>query len=108
MKNESSPRTRTLHIRLNDEEYATLQKKAEESGLSVSALLRDHIGRVRIRNREDEKHRLIMLNRINANLNMIARWCNTHKKGASCVEVIGHLIAISRAITQLVKKGEQK
>ena len=44
-----------------------------------------------------------MLNRINANLNMIARWVNTHRGAADSVEVVSHLMAIERAIKELAK-----
>jgi hypothetical protein len=56
---------------------------------------------VRIRNREDERARVAMLNRINANLNMIARWVNTHQGAADAVEVVAHLAAIERAVREL-------
>lgn len=45
-----------------------------------------------------KKKRIALLNRINANLNMIAKWVNTHKDSADAIEVIGHLVAIERAV----------
>ncbi len=50
------------------------------------------------RDEELEKKRIALLNRINANLNMIAKWVNTHKDSADAIEVIGHLVAIERAV----------
>lgn len=69
----------------------------------MSELVRDHLSKVRVRNRQDEKSRVAMLNRINANLNMIARWVNIHKNAADSVEVVSHLIAIEKAIKELSK-----
>lgn len=92
------PRTKTIRIRLSDEEPQILADKASEAGITQSALLRDHFGKVRGRNRNDEQQRIAMLNRINANLNMIARWCNTYKDSADTVEVVSHLAAIQRQI----------
>lgn len=69
----------------------------------MSELVRDHLAKVKVRNRQDEKERIAMLNRINANLNMIARWVNTHKSAAETVEVVSHLMAIDRAIKELAK-----
>lgn len=76
---------------------------SESAGMSMSELVRDHLSKVRIRNRQDEKERVVMLNRINANLNMIARWVNTYRGGADSVEVVSHLTAIDRAIKELAK-----
>ena len=42
-----------------------------------------------------------MLNRINANLNMIARWVNTHKSAADAVDVVAHLMALEREIGEI-------
>ncbi len=69
----------------------------------MSEVVRDHLGKVKIRNRKDEKDRLVMLNRINANLNMIARWVNTYKGKGDAVQVVAHLIAIEREIKELAK-----
>ena len=51
----------------------------------------------------DEHSRNVALNRINANLNMIARWVNTYHGGVEAVEVVAHLIAVERAIEELAK-----
>lgn len=71
--------------------------------MSMSEVVRDHLGKVKIRNRKDERDRVVMLNRINANLNMIARWVNTHKGAADAVQVVTHLMAIEREIKELAK-----
>lgn len=90
-----------LRVRFSDEEWTALQEQANAAGMTMSALVRDHLGRVSIRNREDERQRLIRLNRINANLNMIARWVNTYRDRAETIQVISHLIAIQRYIRDL-------
>ncbi|MEB6138379.1 hypothetical protein MXF19_27100, partial [Klebsiella pneumoniae] len=63
-------RENMLRVRFSDDEYDRLKSLADEAGISMSQLVRDHLGTVRVRNREDEKERVAMLNRINANLNM--------------------------------------
>lgn len=90
-----------LQVRIDEEDYEKLQKLADAAGISMSSLVRDHIGKIRVRNRTDERERVAMLNRINANLNMIARWVNTHKSAAASVEVVTHLMAIEREIGEL-------
>lgn len=96
-------RENMLRVRFSDEEFEALKLRAEEAGCSMSELVRDHLGKVSVRNRSDERERKIALNRINANLNMIARWVNTYKAGASSVEVVAHLIAIERHIRELTR-----
>lgn len=96
-------RDNMLRVRFSDDEYAELKFLADEAGISMSQLVRDHLGKVRVRNREDEKERVAMLNRINANLNMIARWVNTHKDSADALEVVSHLMVIERYISELAK-----
>jgi len=100
-KSAQERRETLLRIRVNDAEYERLKALAKEANLTPSALVRDHIGKLRVRNRSDEQQRIAMLNRINANLNMIARWCNTHKGAADTIEVVSHLQAIQAAVEQV-------
>ena len=57
----------------------------------MSELVRDHLGALTVLERDEEleKKRIALLNRINANLNMIAKWVNTHKDSADAIEEIG-------------------
>jgi hypothetical protein len=100
-------RASMIKLRVSAEEYAALEAKAEEAGLSVTALLRDHVGKVPIRDRETERRRVAMLNRINANLNMIAKWVNTHKGAADAVMVNAHIVALETEITRLLEAQER-
>ncbi|MGL5646543.1 MAG: plasmid mobilization protein [Clostridium sp.] len=96
-------RNNMLRVRFSGAEWEALQALSESAGMNMSELVRDHLTKVKVRNRQDEKERIAMLNRINANLNMIARWVNTHKSAAETVEVVSHLMAIDRAIKELAK-----
>jgi len=98
-----STRNRMLRVRFSDDEWEKLKELAASAGMSRSELVRDHLGRIRVRNRQDERKRIAMLNRINANLNMIARWVNTHRSAAEGVQVVARLIAIERAIRELAE-----
>jgi hypothetical protein len=100
-------RARRIEMRLSAEEYAALEAKAQDAGLSMSALLRDHVGKVRIRDRETERRRIGLLNRINANLNMIAKWVNTHKGAADTVSVMAHIVALEAEITRLLEAQDR-
>jgi len=92
-----------LRVRFSDEEWASLEGLAHSADITMSELVRNHLGKVTIRNRKDEQKRTAMLNRINANLNMIARWVNTYRANAEPIEVVAHLMAIEREIKELAE-----
>lgn len=94
-------RENMLRVRFSEAEFEALRALAESADCSMSELVRDHLGKVRIRNKEADRERTAMLNRLNANLNMIARWVNTHKSSASAVEVMSHLMVIERHIREM-------
>jgi hypothetical protein len=94
-------RENMLRVRFSDEEFLALKNLADKAGCSMSEMVRDHLGKVRVKNKEADKERTVILNRLNANLNMIARWANTYKSSASAVEVVSHLIAIERYIREI-------
>jgi hypothetical protein len=100
-------RSRILQIRLDDSEYDLLARKGAAVG-SMSALIRDHIGKVRIRDRDTERQRLAMLNRLNANLNMVAKWVNTHKSEADAIQVQACLGDVRREIGRLLVAMERR
>lgn len=94
-------RTAIIKIRLTGTEQAAWQAKAEAAGLSVSALIRRAVAKVKTwtaANAEIELQRNRELARIGNNLNQIARWANTHKTAADAIEVVSHL----RSIEQLL------
>jgi hypothetical protein len=100
-------RSRTIRIRVDDAEYDVLARKGAAVG-SMSALLRDHFGKVRIRDRDTERQRIAMLNRLNANLNMIARWCNVHQSQADAVQIMVCLADVRREIARLLVSMERR
>ena len=71
--------------------------KARSAGLTLSDLVRRSVGRVRTWTAAHAE-----VARIDSDLNQIARWANSHK---GAVEVIGHLIAIERALAVLAPAG---
>src|SRR5699024_1135325 len=96
-------RNNMLRVRFSDAEWQALQDLAESASMTMSEVVRDHLGRVKIRNRKDERDRVAMHKRINANLNVLARWVNTHKGGAGAGQVVSHLMGTEREIKELAK-----
>ncbi|MBU0517284.1 MAG: MobC family plasmid mobilization relaxosome protein [Proteobacteria bacterium] len=97
-----------IQFRVTPEEHALILERIEASGLTMSALFRDHLGRVKIRNREDEKRRHAVLNRVNANLNQVAKWANTHKSGADAFRVCAMLMDVKDTVDRLVYEMEKE
>jgi hypothetical protein len=100
-------RNRILQIRLDDAEYNLLAKKGAAVG-GMSRLLRDHLGKIQVRHRDDERQRLTALNRIAANLNMITRWVNIHKEAADAVQVQASIADVRREIARLLVAMERR
>jgi hypothetical protein len=96
-----------IRVRVSEEEYAELMAKGAAVG-GMSALLRDHLGKVSVRHREDERQRVIALNRINANLNMIAKWVNTYKSQADAVQVMVYLADVRRELGRVLSVMERR
>lgn len=86
---------------MTEEEWQHIERLSELAELPMSEVVRASLHRVRIVNRADHKRRTILLNRVNANLNMIAKWVNTHLDLADRVEVLSHLISIEKKIEEL-------
>lgn len=106
MKEKTSARQRLLRVRFSDSEWRVLESKASEANRSKSELVRQSINAVKVKNKSAEKDLAVVLNRINANLNMIAKWCNTYKSGADCLQVVAGLQCIEREVNRLVENKE--
>lgn len=91
-------REHTIKVRLNDDEKDELLRRADLAGLAPAVYLREKISRGTIPNVEAIRERTGLLNRWNANLNMIARWCNVHKQAADALEVKAELVNLARLI----------
>ena len=98
------PRGRRVWVRFSEDEYQALKARADEAGMTASALIRDHLGKVRVRNRADEGRRNELLNGINANLNMLARWANTYKTTLEAMPIRRRLILVEGQIARLIER----
>jgi hypothetical protein len=70
----------------------------------MSEYVRKSISKSIIKNRADEKKRIVLASRFNANLNMICKWANTYKSKAECIQVIECLLAIESGIKRVLEK----
>ncbi|MNB89479.1 hypothetical protein D3C75_365110 [compost metagenome] len=94
-------------LRLEFEERDALNAKAAEAGFSVNELLKKLIQGGRIYKRDDSKKELTRarnthLNRINSNLNMLAKHANYHREEADAVLMHVGLKQIRRELQALL------
>ena len=114
-----SARRTLVQARVSTKEFARWRSKATAAGVSSSELLRQAMARTgawtpssadveRARARDVERARTREIARIGGNVNQIARWANTHKGEADAGEVLVQLVAIERALRELVLSGSRK
>jgi len=101
-----APRNVVLKVRLSESERDRLAVIARSADKTIADLIRSDSGRLTVRDVRTERERIAMLNRINANLNMIARWVNTHRGAADTVQVLVELAAVERAVRELVERHD--
>lgn len=101
-----SAREVVLKVRLSQSERDRIVAVAAAAGKTVAELIRADAGRMTVRDIGSERARVAMLNRINANLNMIARWVNTHKAAAEAFRVTAELSAVERAVRDLMARHD--
>ena len=69
----SRKRTKSICLRLSPEEHEVLCLKAEDAGMSVSALLRDHLGKARIFNHRQQQRWFAVLLSLRKHLTAMAQ-----------------------------------
>jgi DNA-binding FrmR family transcriptional regulator len=101
LRQRTPAREHAIKVRLSSAEYERLKAVAASAGKAPAVFLREHVDEVRVRHREDEHQRNVLLNRWNGNLNMIAKWVNTYRGDADVRHVIRQLKALERELSQV-------
>ncbi len=104
MTKNNERRTEKIAIRLTNSEKEEWQEKANQTGKSISELLRLAMNRTRTwtagdRSLIQEKNR--QLARIGNNLNQIAKWANTYKSKAGLIETLKALELIKEELSKI-------
>jgi hypothetical protein len=100
-------RPHEMKVRLSEIEKKELLSRAEISGMQPAVWLRHRIGKAAIPNVQAMREKTAMLNRWNANLNMISKWCNTYKSNADAIEVKAELVALQNLIRLEMNRFEE-
>lgn len=101
--------TTRIHVKLRKELKAELEKKAADSFMSLSQLLLQSARKSTITIKcveapKNSKELLAMTaayNKFGAQLNMIAKHCNTLKANSDSVKILTALIDIERSVAEL-------
>jgi hypothetical protein len=107
VRERAPAREHEIKVRLSSSEYARLKAVATSVGKPPAVFLREHFDAVQVRHRDDEHQRNALLNRWNANLNMIAKWVNTYRGYADARHVIRQLRTLERELA-LVRQSWSK
>jgi post-segregation antitoxin (ccd killing protein) len=93
-------RTKSICLRLSNEEHQVLSEKARAAGLSVSGLLRDHVSRVRVYNHKEQQQWVAILLSLRKHLTALAEKVVGFGP-ADAVVAIAYLAAIARHLERL-------
>lgn len=101
--------TTRIHVKLPESLKAELKKKADDNCMSLSQLLlqsarKSTITVKRVEAPKLSKELLAMTaayNKFGAQLNMLAKHCNTYKENSDTLKVLTALIDIERSIAEL-------
>jgi hypothetical protein len=107
LRERAPAREHEIKVRLSSAEYERLKAVAASVGKPPAVFLREHFDGVQVRHRDDEHRRNALLNRWNANLNMIAKWVNTYRDYADARLVIRQLRTLERELA-LVRQSWSK
>jgi DNA-binding FrmR family transcriptional regulator len=99
LRQRAPAREHAIKVRLSSAEYERLKAVAAAAGKAPAVFLREHVDEVRVRHREDEHQRNVLLNRWNGNLNMIAKWVNIYQGDADVRHVIRQLKALEHELS---------
>jgi len=89
MKHREGQKAKLLSVRLSTEEWDSLRRQADESGMVLSDFVRVRL-RVRAVEKKKKEYRevAIQIARVGNNLNQVAKWVNTYKSAADTADAI--------------------
>lgn len=92
-------RAKQILIRVSEDEHRTLATKARAAGVSIPALIRDHLDRIKVaESRMYARLEQLLLARIGNHLEMVAEQCRNHHDRVAVLDIIVRLIAIEREL----------
>ena len=101
-------RSKWVHVKISESEKESWQSLAEADDLTLSDLIRQHMGAAQMVHREPVKKRRVKridpalireLAKIGNNLNQISRWANTYKSDAEAMAVLRALLSVERQLS---------
>lgn len=91
-------RSHTLKIRLDDDELAMLNAKADKAGKPPAVFLRDQIQSSHVVNRSNERDLIALTAGCMNHLEILSRWVSRFQGGVQGIEIKAELVKIHRAL----------
>ncbi len=93
------PRAKQILIRVTKDEHRALEAKSRAAGVSIPALIRDHLDPIKVsEGRRYARMELLLLARIGTQLECVAEQCRNHGDKIAVIDIVAGLIAIEREI----------
>jgi len=101
-------RSKWVHVKVSGPEKESWQSLAAADGLTLSDLIRQHMGAAKLVYREPVQKRRVKrvdpalireLAKIGNNLNQISRWANIYKSDAEAMAVLRALLSVERQLS---------
>ena len=91
--------SKQILIRVSDEQHRALAEKARVAGVSIPALIRDHLDRINVaESRRYLRLEQILLARMGTQLEIVAEQCRNHNDKVAVLDILARLIAIEREL----------
>jgi hypothetical protein len=88
MKHREGQKAKLLSVRLSTEEWDSLRRQADESGMVLSDFVRVRLRVRAVEKKKEYREVAIQIARVGNNLNQVAKWVNTYKSAADTADAI--------------------
>ena len=101
-------RNHWIKVRVTEKEKLSINRKAKEQDLTISAFILQRTLNYRLRRSVKNKQTVMYLAKIGNNLNQIARWANSYKSRADTLMISATLLSLKKQVKFFAYKGKME
>ena len=101
-------RNHWIKVRVTEKEKLSINRKAKEQDLTISAFILHRTLNYRLRRSVKNKQTVMHLAKIGNNLNQIARWANSYKSRADTLMISATLLSLKKQIKFFAYEGKME
>ena len=101
-------RNHWIKVRVTEKEKLSINRKAKEQDLTISAFILQRTLNYRLRRSIKDKQTVMHLAKIGNNLNQIARWANSYKSRADTLMISATLLSLKKQIKFFAYEGKME